>query len=524
LTISSGETHQTRFSAASVSLDGDLPRGDPRVWAHTLTDVVAAFVRDGHTGRVQDSTGAVLDVTHIEARCAQLHAAGLRGGGIVVIEACNTLLAVEGMLALWLLGCAVCPVDPAAPTEVKVLIIREAGACASITADGALSLHPESTTATCLIALRRPARVTGPDLALVIFTSGSSGVPKGVLLSHENVMSALRAISTYMQLQTQDRILCVPPLFFDYGLYQLLLTIFSGCSLMLNDRHVSSVMILKLIESSRTTVLPVVPALAAGLAKMLRALGKQGPHVRLITNTGGHLTQSAIAALGSAFPNATVMPMYGLTECKRALFVDTTRFDVHGGSVGRPMPGLDAHVLVHEKGKLREANTDEVGELYVRGGSVMQGYRPVDAGGGARLVGGTYRADNWLATGDLFSVCVQQLFHFRGRSKSLIKQGGYCILPADIERIAETHTDIVAARVVGREEESGDESAILFVQTGTELSTLQRNQLVADLKHMIHNTLMPRTVQFVEEWPATANGKIDQHALMQRAASQDGVQ
>ncbi|MGP8431869.1 class I adenylate-forming enzyme family protein [Paraburkholderia fungorum] len=522
--MSSGEALRARFSAASVSLDGELPQGDPRVWSHTLTDVVAAFIRDKQTDRVRDSADVELDPGRVETRVAQLREAGVRGGGVVVVEAYNTLQAVESMLAVWLLGCAVCPVDPDAPATVKALIAREAKADASVTVNGELILHSDVDGASGLIELRRPIRVTGPDLALVIFTSGSSGVPKGVLLSHENVMSALRAISTYLQLQPGDQILCVPPLFFDYGLYQLLLAMFNGCALTLNDRHTSAVMILKLIESSKATVLPVVPALAAALAKMLGVVGKQGPQVRLVTNTGGHLTQTAIAALRGAFPNATVMPMYGLTECKRAFYLDVSRFDAQSGAVGRPMPGLEARVLVNDAGNLREAASNEVGELYVRGVSVMQGYQSVDASEGARIVAGGYRADNWLATGDLFSVDEQHLFHFRGRTKSLIKQGGYCISPADVERIAEAHTDIVAARVVARAEESGDESAVLFLQAGNELSAPRKKQIVAELKQMIHKTLMPREVQFVEEWPATPNGKIDQRVLMERAASHSEVQ
>jgi long-chain acyl-CoA synthetase len=278
------------------------------------------------------------------------------------------------------------------------------------------------------------------------------------------------------------------------------------------------VMLLKLIEASNASVLPVVPALAAALAKMLTVVGRQGPHVRLITNTGGHLTQSTIKALVVAFPNATVMPMYGLTECKRALYLDAERFDASSGAVGRPMPGLEARVVARDGDTLRDAAPFEVGELYVRGASVMQGYLRVDANDGARVVSGGYRADNWLATGDMFSVDDRRLFHFRGRSKSLIKQGGYCVVADDVERMAETHGQIAVARVVGRMEESGDESAVLFVQAFGAIAGPQQKKIVAELKQMIHRTLMPREIRFIDEWPATANGKIDQRALVQRAA------
>jgi long-chain acyl-CoA synthetase len=513
----SDDTRPSLFGAGSVALDGDLPPGDPRIWAHTVTDLVAAFICRGRLDNVRDCAGVPLDRSSIEARWARLRAAGLTSGDVVIVETCSALRSVEWVFAAWLLGCVVCPADPDAPVSVKTMIASEANARASVTAEGDLTLFT-NVTKTDLIKLRRAPRVTGPDLALMIFTSGSSGAPKGVVLSHENVMSALRAISTYLRLRQNDRILCVPPLFFDYGLYQLLLTVFNNCSLTLSDRRTSAVMLLKLIEASKATVLPVVPALAAALAKMLTVIGKQGPHVRLITNTGGHLTQSTITALGGAFPNATVMPMYGLTECKRALYLDAERFDASSGAVGRPMPGLEARVVLQHGDTLRDAAPFEVGELYVRGASVMQGYHRVDANDGARVVSGGYRADNWLATGDMFSVDDRRLFHFRGRSKSLIKQGGYCVLAADVERMAEAHPQIAVARVVGRMEESGDESAVLFVQALAAITGPQQKKIVAELKQMIHRTLMPREIRFIDEWPATANGKIDQHALLQRAA------
>ncbi|MBV8753542.1 MAG: acyl--CoA ligase [Hyphomicrobiales bacterium] len=493
------------------------------MWAHSVTDLVAGFVRDGGVERIRDNTDDTLTMARVEDAHGRLAAAGIRAGDVVLVEAENSLSVVATLLAAWLMGCAVCPVDPDAPEAVKLLIARESKARASVTPDGGVFLHADAEPAPELIVLRRSKRITGPDLALVVFTSGSSGVPKGVLLTHQNVMSAVRSISAYLQLRTADRILCVPPFFFDYGLYQLLLTMFNDCSLILNNNQTNAVMVLKLIETMRPTVLPVVPALASSLARMLEIVGKQGPDVRLITNTGGHLPDSAIKSMAAAFPRAKVVPMYGLTECKRALYYDPEAFPARRDSVGRPMPGLEAKVVVHEPGaEPREAAPDEVGELHVRGSSVMQGYHRGDQVEGARLLPGRYRDDNWLATGDLFAVDDAGLFYFRGRSKALIKQGGYCIHPRDIEILAEAHQDVVTARVVGRTEDNGDESAVLFLQLAGPATRARQKQVTGELKQTIHKTLMPRVVRFVEEWPATPNGKIDANALV-ALTREDGV-
>lgn len=511
-------------STSSLLPDGTLPKGDRRFWSHSLADLVAGFLRDGDCSRIAEQGGRSLERRDVEDAVARLKGLGVGGGDVVLVQVYNEVTAVASLLAAWLSACCVCPIDPDTPPEVQTMIAREARAKAVIRADGAIELLPQEPDLAPLqqrlIRFRRPARVTGVDLAMVIFTSGSSGQPKGVMLSHQNVMVALRSLSAYLGLREDDRILSIPPLFFDYGLYQLLLTLFDGCSLALNGRQTSVVMLLRQVEQRMPTVLPMVPALASGLARMFTTVNKTAPSVRLVTNTGGHLSDKTIEELEQAFPHARIMPMYGLTECKRSLFLDRERYPGRSASVGRAMPGLEARVVVHDADeRVRLAAPSEVGELYVRGPSVMQGYHRSDASAGARIEPGAYRDDNWLATGDLFSMDEDGLAYFRGRSKTLIKQGGYCIYPRDLEAMAEGLQEIVTARVVAREEANGDESAVLFAQVDPAMTREQRKQLLEQIKQRIPRTLMPREVRFVDDWPATSNGKIDAKQLAHLAAT-----
>ena len=507
---------------SSLLPNGVLPQGDRRFWSHTVTDLVAGFLRDGDCSRIAEAGGHSLQLQMIDDTVARLRALDLGAGDVVMVRVYNEVTAVAALMAAWLNACCVCPLDPDTPPEVQAMIAREARAKAIIHADGHIEMLPrdeaDAPLQRRLIRLRRPARVTGVDLAMVIFTSGSSGQPKGVMLSHQNVMTALRSLSAYLGLREQDRILSIPPLFFDYGLYQLLLTLFDGCSLALNGRQTSVVMLLQQVEQLSPTILPVVPALASGLARMFTTVKKTARGVRLITNTGGHLSDKTIEELGVAFPGARIMPMYGLTESKRALFLDRERYPGRSACVGRAMPGLEAVVVVHDGDTARIAQPSEVGELYVRGPSVMQGYHSSDASGGARIEAGAYRDDNWLATGDLFSMDGDGLAYFRGRTKVLIKQGGYCIYPRDVEAMAESLADIVTARVVSRQESNGDESAVLFAQIDPAMDREGRKRLLEQLKQLIPRTLMPREVRFLEDWPATPNGKIDAKALVSLAA------
>lgn len=503
------------FEHASLSVTGQLPRGEPAVWAQSLTDLVCGLRQDGAEGCVQDHLGHALSAQQVDAACAALTDAGVQAGHVVMVEAANTLTSIAAILALWQKGCVVCPIDPACAADVRALIAHEAEARAVIGTDGVVQLLGEPRTQP-VVRLIRPKRITGVDVALMVFTSGSSGRPKGVVLTHHNVLSALRAIAAYLQVSAKDRILAIPPLFFDYGLYQLLLSVFTRCTLVVANENRSVAKLAPIVAACEPTIFPVVPALASGIGRMLEIRKTQVGSVRLITNTGGHLAESSIALLQGVFPNANSVPMYGLTECKRALYCDRSVYPNAADSVGIAMPGLDVRVVVqNDDGSYREAEVDEVGELWTRGSSVMQTYRGAEADSGAKILPGRYRADNWLATGDLFRVDAQGLHYFKGRSKSLIKQAGYCLVPRDIEEMAESIEAIETAVVVGRTESTGDERAVLFMQLQGSNDKAQQAQVREQLRQVIPATLMPRELVFVTEWPATANGKIDRKALEQ---------
>ena len=493
----------------------DWPESDVRIWAQTLQQLVAAALRDNRVARIFDASQRALSVDDVLAARAQLAALAVVPGDVVMIKAQNDLRGVSAMLAAWLHGCTVCPVDPTAAPELHALIAQESKAVAVFEADGQLARVAESQPRRL-----RAARATGVDLALTIFTSGSSGNPKGVVLTHSNVMSSLRAIATYLEIGPQHRILCIPPMFLDYGVYQVLFCLFTGCTLVLGTGVKSPLKILDLIHGSQPNILPVVPALASGLAKVLNTFNQTIDSLEMVTNTGGHLAPATIEALRRSFPKARIYPMYGLTETKRALFLPPQFVDDKVGSVGAAMPGLDARVVVTAPdGELVEAEVGEIGELYLRGASVMQGYHRDSGGAGARLIPGAYRDDMWLATGDLFEADADGCLYFRGRSKSLIKQKGYCIYPRDIEATAEALPQVASAIVVGRTESDGDESAVLFIVLKGQNDLAVQEAVRATILQRLHKSVQPRLIEFLSEWPALPVGKIDLGALQRMAKS-----
>jgi len=469
---------------------------------------VQAFLHDDATDLVVDVDGEALRADAILDLHSELVRNGIQTGDVVLVKAQNALPGVAGILAIWLAGATVCPVDPAAGADVVDLIATEIQARALVETDGSLHILDRVSPTE---PWRARAYATGEDLGMVIFTSGSSGQPKGVMLSNTNIMTALRSIASYLNITAQDRVLCIPPMFLDYGIYQVLFTLFSRSALVLGTGIKNPIKILDMIKSYQPTIIPVVPALASGLTRILNTFSQQLEGVRLVCNTGGHLAPTTIDRLRRAFPNVQVVPMYGLTESKRALYLPAELVDSHPGSVGGPMPGLDARVVVVlDDGTLLEADDGQEGELYVRGASVMQGYHAADAGAGARIVQGHYRDDIWLATGDLFVRDADGCLYFRGRTKALIKQRGHCLYPRDIEAVAEAQIGVRSAVVIGRTEADGDESAILFIVPDEDSDSTTIKQSLMDA---LPQTLRPRLVHFLPEWPPSPVGKIDLNAL-----------
>src|SRR5690606_5641819 len=195
------------------------------------------------------------------------------------------------------------------------------------------------------------------------------------------------------------------------------------------------------------------------------------------TNTGGHLDEHSIDALLAQMPQLQIYAMCGLTESKRALYLPPADIHRKRGSVGMPIPALEAKVfneMLQEDGRrcYQEARPGEIGHLFVRGPSVMHGYTRCDTDAGARLIPGQSRDDNWLDTGDLFMRDEDGYFYFKGRAKELIKQGGYCLYAADIEKAVLAHAHIQFASVVGSKDRFGNEIACLFIKLDEDTTSL----------------------------------------------------
>ena len=204
--------------------------------------------------------------------------------------------------------------------------------------EGALSFEDVIATAE---PEPRSAGTIPLDLAALIYTSGSTGFPKGVMMTHQSMVFAAGSISQYLRLGPDERILGLLPLAFDYGLYQLLMNVLEGGTLVLERSFAFPAQIVKRVQEEEATVFPGVPTVYATLLSMRRGMEFELPSVRRVTNTAAALPATFHGELARIFPNALVFAMYGLTECKRVSYLEPELLAEKPTSVGKAIPGTE---------------------------------------------------------------------------------------------------------------------------------------------------------------------------------------
>lgn len=348
------------------------------------------------------------------------------------------------------------------------------------------------------------------DLACLIYTSGSTGKPKGIMCTHHNIISAARSIIQYLGNTEDDVILDVLPLSFDYGLYQVIMCFMFGGRVVLVPNFAYLQDILNLIEKEKVTGLPIIPSISALLLGLKKFPFEPFRYLRYITNTGAAWPVSHIRRLREMLPGVRLFSMYGLTECKRVSYLPPELIDEFPESVGRPMPGLEV-AIVDKHG--HPVSPGQVGELLVRGPSVMQGYW-----GDKKLTEkvfrpGKYPEDRWLRTGDLFRQDEHGLLYYMGRRDRQIKSFGHRVSPAEVERVVSGLEGVMEAGAVPVPDEVAGLviGVFLVVRKGFEFN---ENRIMEHCRKFLEHYKIPRYVWPVKSLPRTGNGKIDYRKLV----------
>jgi len=260
------------------------------------------------------------------------------------------------------------------------------------------------------------------DIASIIYTSGSTGFPKGVVVLNKNINFTLKQIQKRLQYKKSDKILCGLNFSFDYGLYQIFLAFSAGATLVLKENYDNLLDVPAMLYKYNITIFPIVPTIIDTLiiSKLLARIELKS--LRMITSTGDTLSIATIKKLQKILPNIEILPMYGITECKRVTIMPKGMLDKKSGSVGKPLDNIKVY-LNNEK------------ELIVEGENVSDGYwkeRDIKKDG-------TYfeikDGKRMLHTGDYFKIDSDGYLYFIGRKDDLIKINSNRISIKEIEKL-----------------------------------------------------------------------------------------
>lgn len=358
------------------------------------------------------------------------------------------------------------------------------------------------------------ADVLSVDLSSIIYTSGSTGTPKGAVFLQRNMHFVAGSIIEYLGLHGDDRILCVLPLSHTYGLYQLIMSVRVGATLVLENGMTFPGQIVNALERERITVLPGVPTVWHVLVS-LRGLAARGlPHLRVLTNAGAALSAARVDDVRRTFPHAELFSMYGQTECKRVCYLPPEQIAARPDSVGFPIPGTEAWIE-NERGEVVEAG--ETGELMIRGDHVMQGYWRDPEGTARKLDPGGFPGDRVLRSGDLFRRDEDGYLYFVSRTDDIITSRGEKVAPGEVERALYAMSGVREAAVVGAQDDRLGEAVIAHVSLVAG-SGLDAKELRRRCAETLEDFMVPKQVIIHSELPKTDNGKLDRLTLIARRA------
>jgi long-chain acyl-CoA synthetase len=453
------------------------------------------------------------------ALAAALQRQGVKRNDRVLVFMDNAAEAALSIFAVLKAGATFSPINASTKTDKLAYVVGNCRPVAILTqkklapvATAAVAEHnvavliagtPEWDAALADTAPLTPHGGIDVDLGMLIYTSGSTGRPKGVMMTHRNIDAASDSIITYLETTSDDIILNVAPLAFDYGLYQLLMAVRMGATLVLEKSFAFPAAIFETMRREKVTGFPLVPTMAAMILQMRDLTPGALPDLRYITNTAAALPEEHIHKLRGLFPGATLYSMYGLTECKRCTYLPPSQLDKRAGSVGVAIPNTEAYVA-DDAGE--PVANGVIGELVIRGPHVMQGYWENPVATAERIRPGRNTWEKVLFTGDLFYADSEGYLYFVGRKDDIIKTRGEKVAPKEVETALYAHPGVVEAVVVGVPDAVLGQAVKAVVVLADPAVT--EGELVRHCAKLLEDFMVPKSIEFRTSLPKTDTGKV----------------
>ena len=485
----------------------------------TVHGAIAATARamGDHAGLIDGSSGAAIAYAQLPARvdcaAAGLAARGLRPGDVLALWAPNSPEWAIAALGAMAAGATVTGVTPMCAERELAGQLMDCEASILVAAPelmdvarraGVRQVVPlgeiEGEGAAPAVALE-PARA----VALLPYSSGTTGLPKGVMLTHANVVAGVGQVRAALKLGPRDTVVAVAPFAHVMGFVITMASALASGATLVTLAQFAFEPYLELVERHRATVLIGPPPVMAALAGHPAVDARDLSSVELVVAGGAPVPAEIARAVGERLPGAVVRLGYGLTETAATATAPDRELAVAPGSVGRAMPSTELRVVDPKTGA--DLGPGEPGELWVRGPQTMAGYlhRP-DAT--AAMIDG----DGWLRTGDLVVIDEEGQVFVVDRLKELIKVNAFQVAPAELEAVLATHPAVADAAVVGRADAASGEVPVAAVVTR---DALDPEDLMAWVAAHVAPYKRIRAVRFVDVIPRTPAGKILRRALVE---------
>jgi acyl-CoA synthetase (AMP-forming)/AMP-acid ligase II len=483
------------------------PEPDIEIPDATLIEHVigGAAARGDHPAIIDSATGETTTyaelVAKVDAFAALLQSSGIAKGAVVGLAGPNSAEWAIAYYAILRAGAIVTPMNPLLTPEEIERQVRDSGATLVIDDPAGFTAGAEPGA--------KPAEVeVDPDeLAVLPYSSGTTGLMKGVMLTHRNLVANIEQAWNSTPLDADDTLVGLLPYFHIYGQTVVLNLGLAKGSTIVNMARFDLDQLLDTVERHGVTWLHVAPPVILALATAPQVEGRDFSKLKLVISGAAPL-DAELVGRAEARIGAPIRQGYGMTELSpvshksRLARVEETP----PGSVGALIPSTEARIVDPETGK--DVAEGEEGEIWVRGPQVMKGYL-----NNVEATAETLVADGWLRTGDIGRVDENGFFFILDRLKELIKYKGYQVPPAELEAVLVSHPKVRDAGVIGMRTEDGEEAPMACVVVDGEVDA---EELIDYVAERVAPYKKVRRIEFVDEIPKSASGKILRRVLREQ--------